>query len=401
MQLGAGDLADGSVVAHRFTHSKAGWATARTSDNSSSAAGRVLGEDLMSGVGTISCSGGVGQTCGVGLAGYGSIGGDNGTLVSNLLTRGSNVWFASAHDNNELKLNGDNVSFGYRVDGGSGYIVDNGTKIASHKIITARPQIAESGDGMYLLLGSSLAVSAFIVRDNETITVTDNVTVGTADTWCSTSTGGASTRDAAGNPAAVSDQYAVIVSDNLTAAGTAGIWVHQVFDNGTVTAKISTANSGSAVGDPTGGTSGHVDLENCAVTHLAGTFYVALTDEDAVGGDNVSVWKSDNLTGWTQIGEDITMLSDTPSIAITTIGGTASDNAVWVAVNDGGNVKLLHYEDIAGGTNYAWNIVGTVLTGATTSGAAAGITVATDNSSVVAVSAIVSAEGTVGFWYNQ
>ena len=62
------------------------------------------------------------------------------------------------------------------------------------------------------------------------------------------------------------------------------------------------------------------------------------------------------------------MTGTVASLDIATTGTSASDNGVWVAVNDGGNVRLLHYEDIAGGTAYVWRSVGILITGATTSG---------------------------------
>ena len=143
----------------------------------------------------------------------------------------------------------------------------------------------------------------------------------------------------------------------------------------------------------------NTDNENCALTHLDGVTYLAVSEN--LTADNVSVWKSSDLATWTQIGSDFTLVSDAAGVAIATTGTTASDNGVWVAVNDAGNIKVLHYEDIAGGSSYAWRNVGNIISGSTVSGAAAGISIATDASNVIGVSAIVSGEATVGFWYNE
>jgi hypothetical protein len=152
----------------------------------------------------------------------------------------------------------------------------------------------------------------------------------------------------------------------------------------------------------------HTNIENCAVTFLSDTFYLALSDE-TTGVDNVSVWKSTDLATWTQIGIDFVATGDVHSVAIATTGTSASDNGVWVAINDGGDVDLLHYEDIAGGTTYAWRAVGTLLAGATTNPTTnpggnisqSRVSIATDGVSIIGVSAIVSAEAKTNFWYNQ
>ena len=48
-----------------------------------------------------------------------------------------------------------------------------------------------------------------------------------------------------------------------------------------------------------------------------------------------------------------------------------------------------------------WRSVGTVLTGASTGAVTGGVSIATDGTSVIAVSAVVSDNATAGFWYNQ
>jgi len=227
------------------------------------------------------------------------------------------------------------------------------------------------------MTGSDVAVESTMVYDNTTIASLGATTVGTTGTWCSTATGTA-------------QSYAVIVSDNSTAGGNAGILVSQVMDNGTITAMGVVADGTILAGK-------HTDLELCALTYLGGTFYLALTDEDASGGDNVSVWKSTTLSSWSQIGEDLSVVEDVVSIAISTLGTSVSDNAVWVAVNDGGTVKVLHYEDVAGGSTNVWRSVGEVLNAAGTSG----VSISTDGTSVVAVTAVIAGTTTVGFWYNQ
>jgi len=341
---------DAAAYGMRFSVAKTGYATALTSDNTSA------NTHLNSNDNTIS---------------------DNKTWVSNLLARGSNVWFAMSSDNSTAAGPGDNVSLAYRANGTADF-TDNGSKVTDFAGLSTAAQIANGGDGVYLMLGAGTAVSNYIVNDNGTVESLGAATVGTADTWCSTSTGTAS-------------EYAVIVSDNSTASKGGGIMVSKVYDNGTTTGITYVAGTG---------TEGHIDVEQCSVTHLDGTFYVAVSDNTGAG-DNVSIWKSTNLTSWTQIGSDFGMESTVHSVAIATTGTSASDNAVWVAVNDAGNVKLLHYEDVAGGSSYAWRSVGTLISSATTSGAAAGVSVATDGSNSISVSAIVSGQTTAGIWYNQ
>jgi len=326
---------------------------------------------------------------------------DNATKTSNVITRGTDIWFALSGDNASSACasytcsEGDNVTLVTRANGTANF-TDNGTFVTNHAELTTAPQIANAGDGTYVFLGASTAISAYNARDNATVSTLGAVTAGTANTWCSTSTG-------------ASGGYAVIASDNSTAGGAARVNISKVLDNGTT---LSLAAGTTALPSVT---SGHVDLEWCAITHLAGTFYLALTDEDATGGgtapwgntgDNVSVWKSTDLTTWTQIGDDVSMFGNADSIAIATTGTSPSDTGVWVAVNDATNVKLLHFEDIAGGSNNVWRNVsggqlGTLITTAGTSK----VSVATDGTSIIAVSAIDSTSGMlntkVGVWYNQ
>ena len=66
-------------------------------------------------------------------------------------------------------------------------------------------------------------------------------------------------------------------------------------------------------------------------------------------------------------------------------------------MNENQTVYLYHYEGISGGSSPAWRRVGSVITGAGTDR----VSLATDNSSVIAVTGIVSNETKVGWWYNQ
>ncbi|MDP6729852.1 MAG: hypothetical protein QF675_07750, partial [SAR324 cluster bacterium] len=118
--------------------------------------------------------------------------------------------------------------------------------------------------------------------------------------------------------------------------------------------------------------------------------------------DNLSVWYSDNLTTWTQIGSDVTTHQTCCGIAIGTIGTTSSGAGgtgdVWVAVNEFGTVYLYHYEDVSGGSSPAWRRVGDVLRDAVV------VSLATDNSSVIAVSGTSDnylEPAAVGWWFNQ
>jgi len=323
---------------YRLAAAKSGFGTAFTSDNTSSA--------------------------------IHTEGDDNATMVSNIIARGTNVWFAMGADNSTTGAEGYDVGLAIRANGTADF-TDNGTKLSNAATGVSELQIANAGDGVYVLTGRSTALTASIAYDNTTVTSLTGATVGVADTWCSASTGAAA-------------QYAVVVSDNAST----GFFVDKIFDNGTTTRTA------------TGAASGQASPELCALTHLGGTFYLGVTDETG-GADNVSVWKSTDLATWTQIGSDFAITSDAAGIAIGTTGSSASDAGVWVAVNDAGAVEVLHYEDIAGGSTSVWRSVGTVLTGATTSGAAAGVSIATDGTSVIGVSAVISSETNAGFWYNQ
>jgi len=327
---------------------------------------------------------------------------DNHTNVSNILVVGSNLFFAMSSDNNSSASDinhdeGDNLSVAYRADGSDNF-TDNGTIISNHVALTSAPQIADGGNSFYIMMGNTATIANHLYYPDNGTTNTlgaagreDNGTshVGTGN-WCSSATGvdGGDDKDTA-------TSYATIISDNGTSQSddtenTPGIKVSIVYDNGTT-------NLVSA-----GATSGHIDLDLCAVTHLSDTFYVALTDNGtSTAGDNVTVWKSSDLGTWTQIGDDFTLTGTAASIAIGTTGTSASDNGVWVGVNDAGEVKVLHYEDISGGSDYAWRSVGTVLDGATTSGAAAGISLATNGSNTIAVTAVKSGVPNVGFWFQQ
>jgi hypothetical protein len=337
---------------YRFTPSKTTYGSAVTSDNTSTAAHSELSTPLT----------------------------DNDTRVSNVLTRGTNVWFAMAADNSTTGPalgggEGDNVSLMVRANGTAAF-TDNGTKITNNAGLTTFPQISDAGDGVYIMTGAGTTVTSFNAYDNSTVKYLGATTVGTANTWCSASTGTA-------------QEYAVIVSDNGSSSGAAGVYVSKVYDNG------------SSVVMTTAATGAHTDLELCALTHLGGTFYLALSDNLGTS-DNVSVWKSTDMTSWTQIGSDLTMTENIVGLDIATTGSSASDYAVWVAVNDASSVELVHYEDVSGGSTYAWRSVGALLTSASeTVGGNGRVSVATDGTSVIAVSAIVGANTRVGFWYNQ
>jgi hypothetical protein len=311
---------------------------------------------------------------------------DNGTIVSNIITRTAGAHgvisvFAMGSDNITPSAAG-TFAAGLVNSTPTGTLEDNGTFIGDHKGIqrveaakgVTRMQIADSGDGVYILTGRSTALTANLVFDNGTVTLLGTDTQSSAatilaDAWCSTSTGTAK-------------EYALVMSDNHT---TATGWVAtKVYDNGTIEKMTYQAADRQ------------VNSEVCAVTHLGGTFYLAVNDETG-GDDNVSVFKSTDTVTWSQIGIDLDVDGDVSSIAITTNGSTVSDNAVWVAANVGGEVQLLHYEDIAGGTSYAWRSVGVIIGNAGTSG----VSVAADGGTVIAASAIVSGETAVGFWYDQ
>ena len=338
-----GTLANAKVMGFRLSSSKSGYESEIPSDNTSTA--------LHPG------------------------GDDNDTRVSNIITRGSNVWVAVASDNSTTGAEGDNVSLIVRTDGTADF-TDNGTHFTNQTALTTAPQIAGDDDSIYIMLGAGTTVTPNIAYDNGTNLALGTATVGTADTWCSTapSTGG----------------YAVIVADNGSTGGAAGIEVFKALDN-TTTTELTLDNAHA-----------FNDLETgCALTMIGSRAYLALLDSGSP--DNLSVWYSDNLTTWTQIGSDVaTTRSSTSGIAIGTIGTTSSGAGgtgdVWVAVNENGQVYLYHYEDISGGSSPAWRRVGDVLRDAVV------VSLATDNSSVIAVSGTSDnylEPAAVGWWFNQ
>jgi len=319
---------------------------------------------------------------------------DNHTRVSNIITRGhrNEVWFAMSSDNASTVLSdreGDNISLGFRVDG-TANVIDNGTRIEDWDNLTVAPVIAADDDSVYVMLGSGDNVTTFRVMDNATSPNNDNGSgdtnsvyelgsaedIGTADTWCGT--------------APITGGYAVIVSDNGSGSG-GGIEVHKAYDNGS-THKLTqeTAHSFNNL------------QHGCAITMNGSRAYLALIDNSSSSSDNLSLWYSDNLTAWTQMGSDVTTSHQTSSsIAIGTIGtsssGDSSTGDVWVAVNENGLVNLYTYESVMGGTTSALRLVTGILTGAGTSK----VGLATDNSSVIAVTAVVSGAPYLSFWYNQ
>jgi len=232
------------------------------------------------------------------------------------------------------------------------------------------------------MLGAGTTVTPNIAYDNGTNLALGTATVGTADTWCSTapSTGG----------------YAVIVADNGSTGGAAGIEVFKALDN-TTTTELTLDNAHAFNNLETG----------CALTMIGSRAYLAVLDNSSASSDNLSVWYSDNLTTWTQIGSDVTTHQTCCGIAIGTIGTTSSGAGgtgdVWVAMNENGAAALYHYEDISGGSSPAWRRVGLV---GTEGAIDTGVSLATDNSSVIAVSSTTSGPGipgpaAVGWWYNQ
>jgi hypothetical protein len=255
-------------------------------------------------------------------------------------------------------------------ENGTASFADNGTVLTHHAALSVQPQLADAGDGAYLMLGSGTAIANYhVFMDNGTVTTLGAVTAGVANTWCSTSD---------------VSTYAVIAHDNATT----GWFVDQVYDN-TSTFRTTTGDA-SLMGTT-------ISPEQCGLAHLAGTTYLAVTDETGAS-DNVSVFKSTDLATWTQIGSDFTVTSDATRIAVATTGTSASDQGVWVVVNDAGNIEILHYEDIAGGTDYAWRSVASPITSADNESP---VGIATDGTSIIAVTATVSSVGNVGFWHNQ
>jgi hypothetical protein len=310
---------------------------------------------------------------------------DNNTKFSDIISRnydnGSRTtWVVNTSYNHRADQTSDNLTIFRRADG-AGFFTDNGSR-NDLKSLTTAPQIGADADSVYILAGASTVIQTVIAYDNGTMYDADNSTILTADTWCSAvpSAGG----------------YAAIVSDNGTASGTAGIAVTKVFDNGT-SAAVTVDNVSATVGI----LNNFVNLESgCALTMLGSRAYLAVVDSATV--DNMSVWYSDDWATWNQIGGYwSTSHATTSAVAIGTIGNTSSGASstgdVWVAVNENGTVNLYHYEDIAGGSSPAWRLVAPILTSAGT----AGVSLATDNSSIIAVTGIVSNRASIGWWYNQ
>jgi hypothetical protein len=267
-----------------------------------------------------------------------------------------------------LNGDGDNVTLACKQTGlASVNFADNTTVITGHTSVTTAPQITNAGDGAYVILGVGTALTAYhAYMDNATVSTLTGVTAGTANTWCSTSD---------------ESTYMAIASDNTTT----GWFVDQVYDNHSTFRR--TLGGTSLMGTT-------VSPELCGMAHLGGTTYLAVTDETG-GADNVSVFKSDDLISWTQIGSDFTISGDARSIAVATTGSSASDDGVWVVVNDSGNVEILHYESV--GATTSWRTVASPITGAGQSP----VSIATDGTSVIAVSSVKAGITQTNFWYNQ
>ena len=339
---------------------------------------------------------------------------DNDTRVSNLIVRGSNIMFAVASDNashndavaseGSALREGDNMSIVVRGVAGQTYGGDNLTFTSvnangainlgaagkdnssggpgwSHLTsLSTQPQLSDAGDGVYVIKGAGTAVQPYSFNDNLTVDTLTALTIAVADQFCSTSTG-------------VAGEYAVVASTN---AGTAiGMSIDKVMDNGSTVRGSLLGSAFDSVNDNTS-----TDIAMCALTHLAGTTYIALADVIAGSQDNVTVYKSTDLNSWTKIGGDFLTTGTVASIDVATTGSAADDTGVWVGINDGGNIELLHYEaSVSDNGSNAWRSVsGTALmAGAGT----AKVTVATDGTSVIGVASVVSEVSSVNFWYNQ
>lgn len=366
------------AVAVNITPTKAGYATAIT--NTTIAASSLLGtgDNVSAGFRPASITGL----------------GDNGSMFSNGILRAADstygrtvatAWFAMSADNSTTVhlAEGDNVTLASRpaICTTQALCVgtDNGTFVTNHADLTTAPQIADAGDGTYVILGAGAAITAYNVRDNTTVSALGGITQGAAlNNWCSTSSG-------------TSGAGALVVSDN----GTTGWLSHFVMDNSSTTTLAGDGTLPSV-------TDTQIGTSFCALTYNAGTFYLAVSDIVAAAtlGDNVSVWKSTDATTWTQIGADFALTGSIPNsvdnIAIGTTGSTAADSGVWVAFDNSTNTGLLHYEDIAGGSAPAWKRVATPVTGD-----AGSLSMATDGTSVIGVTIVDGTSTLTGFWYNQ
>jgi len=303
---------------------------------------------------------------------------DNNTMVSNSITRGSTVWIAMAADNATTVplYEGQNVSLASRTDLVKNF-TDNVTKTewTHFAPMAAAPQISNAGDGIYVMMQDNVSVvHPWLAYDNTTVGDLGNVTLTASNlNWCSTATGTAG----AG---------ALLVTDN----GTDGWTFNKVLDNGTTTV-LSGPTVASGIDD-------QVAASLCAVTYLGDTFYLAVADV-ITGGDNISVWKSTDATTWTQIGSDFkeTGSDGIDNLAIATTGSSAEDGNVWITYDNSSFASLIHYEDIAGGSNPVWrNVHGSILTGDPGS-----LSIATDGTSIIGVTGVIGTITKVGFWYNQ
>ena len=308
-------------------------------------------------------------------------------VVSNIVSDyQGNLWVMTA-DNDTGTTDNDSITFYSRTTGNNW--VDNGTFATTLNFASiGYPTIAKlssAGTKLYGAFGTGTAVypKLLYVDNGTTDNVTSSVTVGVADTWCH----------------AALDGYGIIVGDNGSTGGNAGPTITKHFDNGTLSA-VTMAGI-FAQGSSTNGLTDLDATSPCAITtDGSSNVFLALAD-DTGGTDNISVYHSTDLATWTQIGSDIDTGADTlKGLAIEQVGtssSTAADNDLWVAANVGGTVYLYHYEDLAGGSSPAWRSVATMHTNAGSSVPS----IASDNSSIIAVGAGASNEATVRFWYNQ
>ena len=330
---------------------------------------------------------------------------DNMTSASNVIVIGTNHFVAYTLDNATSPagvLARDNVTLAVAPNSASGgeamLFIDNdtiNTLVASAALTT--PLVLEAnGEIPTLLMGRGTAITAYSLKDNGTAVLQGapyaltGLTIGSANEWCSTVAGAMET---------------VVAHVNL-ATGT-GLGITQIRDNGSTTQLGTTSAANGLADNLTTGGSGHTSIESCDMTHNAGTTHLVISDDVAVGlPDVLTVWKSTDLTTWSQIGDNISLIGESQSMAIASVG--TSDDSVYVAVNDNGSLKLLHYEDTTGGTTNVWRDASNgLLLGANKSGRLlAGaiyspVSLASDGASTLGLSTIVDNETAVGFWYTQ
>jgi hypothetical protein len=240
---------------------------------------------------------------------------DNNTAASNITFMGNNLFLVTT-DN---ATNDDNITIYQRTNGLGDWSIDNETDITN---------VEDSSVPSVIQIGAD-ADTLHIVYDNNTTTTEG---LGGA-VWYDNGT----LTQATGHPAISTTQMCsnsedgkmVVIVDNGTTGANSGFDVITLYDNASM---VATATDVSGLV----GT-----ISACSLIKASDTYIVAFSVDDTL--DNITVLKSDNLTGWESVYNLGTADADiTANISLAAPNGTGD---VWVAVDDATNVDLYHSDN--------------------------------------------------------